>query len=68
MDLHTCDHLILPCSLARGTSDFKTSKLTLHTLTAIELAEIFTDAEFETKGTLGKTAEVTCKGIGLNRQ
>jgi len=68
VDLHTCDHLILPCSLARGTSDFKTSKLTLHTLTAIELAEIFTDAEFETKGTLGKTAEVTCKGIGLNKQ
>jgi RNA 3'-terminal phosphate cyclase (ATP) len=67
VDLHTCDHLILPCSLAEGTSNFKTSKLTLHTLTAVKLAEIFTDVEVDINGTLGETAEITCKGIGLNR-
>jgi RNA 3'-phosphate cyclase len=67
VDLHTCDHLILPCSLAQDTSKYKTSKLSLHTLTAIKLAEIFTNSKFDIKGTLGETAEITCKGIGLNR-
>jgi RNA 3'-phosphate cyclase len=66
VDLHTCDHLILPCSLAKGTSSFKTSRLTLHTLTAIELAKIFTDATFKVSGKKNEPAEITCRGVGLN--
>ncbi|MBD3205717.1 RNA 3'-terminal phosphate cyclase [Candidatus Bathyarchaeota archaeon] len=68
VDLHTCDHLILPCSLASGTSSFKTSKLTMHTITAIELAKIFTKAKFQVTGERDEPAEITCEGIGLNRQ
>jgi len=67
VDLHTCDHLILPCSLASGTSKFKTSKLTMHTLTAIELAKTFTDATFQVTGEIDEPAEIICKGIGLKR-
>lgn len=67
VDFHTCDHLILPCSLASGTSRFKTSRLTMHTLTAIELAKIFTKATFQVKGERDDPAEITCKGIGLKR-
>ncbi|MCW4049691.1 MAG: RNA 3'-terminal phosphate cyclase [Candidatus Bathyarchaeota archaeon] len=64
VDYHTSDHLILPCSLARGQSSFKTSRLTLHTLTAIELAKMFTGAEFKVSGREGKPATILCNGVG----
>ena len=67
VDLHTTDHLILPCSLARGESRFITSRLTLHTLTAVELAKVFTDAEFSVQGGMGKPATITCVGAGHRR-
>lgn len=66
VDYHTADNLILPCSLATGKSVFKTSKLTLHTLTAIELAKIITGAEFKIDGERDETGTVVCHGIGKN--
>ncbi len=42
VDQHTADNLILPCSLAIGTSSFTVSRLTMHTLTAVEVAKRIT--------------------------
>jgi len=67
VDLHTADHMILPCSLAEGESRFTASRLTLHTLTAVELAKRFTDAEFSVKGGRGQPATITCLGAGHRR-
>lgn len=66
-DLHTADHLILPVSLAEGESEFSTSELTLHTLTAIELAKTFTGCSFVVDGEMGQPAKIKCKGIGLTK-
>ena len=60
VDPHTADQLILPMSLAEGESSFTTSELTLHTLTAVRLAEIFTGASFRVDGGEGRQSRVTC--------
>jgi RNA 3'-terminal phosphate cyclase (ATP) len=65
VDKHTADHLILPCSLAEGVSEFKVSEITLHTLTAIEMARVFTDSEITVKGNIGKPGAINVQGIGL---
>jgi RNA 3'-phosphate cyclase len=67
VDLHTSDHMILPCSLAEEESRFTTSRLTLHTLTAVELAKTFTDAEFSVQGSRGQPATITCVGTRHKR-
>lgn len=67
VDRHTADHLILPCSLAEGTSKFKASEITLHTLTAIEMARVFTDSKVKVEGKLGKPGTITIEGIGLRK-
>jgi RNA 3'-phosphate cyclase len=63
VDIHTADHLILPCSLARGESIFKTSSTSLHTLTAIKLAEKIVGASFCLEKTSEKLREIRCKGV-----
>jgi len=68
VDLHTSDHMILPCSLAEGESSFSTSRLTLHTLTAVELAKMFTGAEFRVMGREGQPATISCTGAGHTRK
>lgn len=67
LDQHTADHLILPASLAGGVSFFRTSLITLHTLTAIEVAKLFTEARFEVSGEEGEIGTIRVEGIGLNR-
>jgi len=68
VDLHTTDSLVLWCSLAEGESRFTTSKLTTHTVTAMELARIITGAEFVVEGELGKPATISCLGVGLKNR
>ncbi len=63
VDYHTADHLILPCSLAGGESTFKASRLSLHTLTAIRLAEMIVGAEFQVEENTGGSGTVKCKGV-----
>lgn len=65
VDKHTADNLVLWCSLAYGESVYTTSRLTMHTRTAIELAKMFTDAEFEVEGEPDGFARIRCRGIGL---
>jgi len=65
VDLHTADNLIIWCSLIKGESIFRMSELTLHTLTAVKLAEMITEARFEVEGSLGKPSLIKCRGTGL---
>ncbi|MGC8850114.1 MAG: RNA 3'-terminal phosphate cyclase [Candidatus Bathyarchaeia archaeon] len=65
VDLHTADNLIIWCSLANGDSVFRTSRLTLHTETAIELAKLLGGAEFKVEGQRDGTAIIRCRGVGL---
>ena len=64
VDRNTGDHLILPCSLADGVSEFRVSELTLHTLSAIEMAKKFTGCNVVVDGKIGKPARVEITGIG----
>ncbi len=64
VDRNTGDHLVLPCSLADGVSMFKVSKLTMHTLSAIEMAKTFTDCTVDVDGKIGKPARIEIMGIG----
>ncbi len=62
VDMHTADNLILPCSLAAGTSSFTVSRITLHLLTAAEIARRFTGARIEIDGAEDKPGRVTVEG------
>ena len=64
VDKHTGDHLVLPCSLADGVSMFRVSELTMHTLSAIEMAKVFTDCTVDVDGKIGKPARIEIMGIG----
>jgi RNA 3'-phosphate cyclase len=66
VDLHTADNLIIWCSLATGDSAYTASSLTMHTLTAIELAKIFTNARFEVEGGPSGAARIQCNGMDLS--
>ena len=68
LDRHTADHLILPASLADGESVFRTSLITLHTLTAIEIAKVFTDASFRVDGREGEPGTIRVEGVGLSNK
>jgi RNA 3'-terminal phosphate cyclase (ATP) len=68
VDRHTTDHLILPTSLADGTSILNTSQITLHTLTAIEVAKLFTEARFSVKGKIGEPGTIKIQGIKQKNQ
>ena len=68
LDQHTADHMILPASLAEGVSVFRTNLITLHILTAIEVAKLFTDARFQVTGREGEPGTIKVKGIGLHNQ
>ena len=58
VDPHTADHLVVLSSLARGETRFKTSALTSHINTALELAELFTGRKPRVSGGLDRPAEI----------
>jgi RNA 3'-terminal phosphate cyclase (ATP) len=64
VDLHTADNLILPCSLASGTSSFTVSRLTMHTLTAVEVAKLVAGVKITVGGAEGKLGKITIEGRG----
>jgi len=68
LDRHTADHMILPASLAEGTSVFRTSLISLHTLTAIEIAKVFTESKFKVIGREGEPGTISVEGIGFRNQ
>ena len=62
VDLHTADNLILPCSLASGTSSFTVSRLTMHTLTAVEVAKMIVGVKITVEGTEGNKGKIIIEG------
>ena len=65
VDLHTADNLILPCSLASGTSSFTVSRLTMHTLTAVEVAKMVAGVKITVEGTEGNPGKIIIEGRGI---
>ena len=68
VDVHLADQLVVWMSLADGASKILASKLSLHTLTAIEVCKIFLGARFEVEGRLGEKTLITCHGVGLKNR
>ncbi|MFW9830231.1 MAG: RNA 3'-terminal phosphate cyclase [Candidatus Thorarchaeota archaeon] len=64
VDRYQADMLIPYIALAKGASSLTISELTMHTVTNIQIAEHFLDIKFSVKGTLGKPAQISVKGIG----
>ncbi|MCX6641799.1 MAG: RNA 3'-terminal phosphate cyclase [Candidatus Bathyarchaeota archaeon] len=65
VDQHTADNLILPCSLASGESQFTVSLLTLHTLTAVEIARSILNIEISVEGREKQKGRIIIKGAGI---
>jgi len=59
------DQIIIFMALAEGKSTVRTGPLTLHTKTAIWVAEQLTDAKFEIDEDSSGTITITCQGIGF---
>ena len=60
------DQLIIFMALASGRSRMRTGPLTLHTETAIDIAEKFTGVKFEVKKDSGDSFLIECEGMGLD--
>ncbi len=67
VDRYTGDNIILWASLASGKTDFTVSELTEHTLTAIKLAQIFTDADIKVDN-IERGARIQISGIGFRNR
>ena len=65
VDKYLADQIIVYMSLADGISKIRTTELTLHTLTCIEISKRVLGTNFSIEGELGNQATITCKGIGL---
>jgi len=64
VDEHLQDQLIVFMALAKGVSRVRVDELTLHTQTAIWVAEKLTDAKFTTTSQSDGTNIIECQGIG----
>jgi len=61
IDYHLADQLILWMSLSDFPSIIDTTKITLHTITNIEIVKKFTGAEFIVDGQEGKPGTISCE-------
>lgn len=68
MDFHVQDQLIIFMALARGVSRIRCNlPLTMHTKTAIHIAELLTEAKFSITEE-GSTGIIECVGIGYENE
>ncbi|XP_037046686.1 RNA 3'-terminal phosphate cyclase isoform X2 [Bradysia coprophila] len=67
VDDHVQDQLIIFMALANGLSRIRTGPLTLHTKTAIHIAELITNVKFTVLED-GSTNVIECNGIGLENK
>lgn len=67
VDRHMSDILIPYLAVAQGKSEFRTSQVTMHTVTNAKIAELVSGAEIRIDGELGNPGTVTVNGIGLRR-
>ena len=66
VDVHHTDQLILFMALAKGNSEIYSSEISLHTLTAIEVAKMIIGANFNVQGAKGEPGFISAQGIGLS--
>ena len=66
VDEHLQDQLVLFQAVADGKSCVKVGELTLHTKTAIYIAELLTKAKFNIIALGNGCGEIECKGFGYN--
>jgi RNA 3'-terminal phosphate cyclase (ATP) len=64
VDPHLADQLALYCALARGSSSYTTSEVTLHLTTVLTVIRTFLAVNCELNGGLGETGTVRLDGIG----
>lgn len=65
VDRHMSDILIPYLAVAQGTSEFRTSEITMHTITNARIVKLLSGAEVRIEGELGNPGTVTVRGIGL---
>ncbi|MCS7145638.1 MAG: RNA 3'-terminal phosphate cyclase [Nitrososphaerota archaeon] len=65
IDKHLADQLIIWMALADGESRIRTSAITSHTATGVDVVGSLTGAEFGVKEEGPKGALISCRGIGL---
>jgi RNA 3'-phosphate cyclase len=65
VDRHMSDILIPYLAVADGNSDFRTSVITMHTITNARIAELVSGAKITVHGEVGKPGTVRVEGIGL---
>ncbi|XP_053687848.1 RNA 3'-terminal phosphate cyclase [Sabethes cyaneus] len=68
VDRHVQDMLVVLMALADGYSKIKTEPLTLHTQTAIYVAELMTNAKFTVSEQEDGSFIIDCVGIGIKNQ
>lgn len=66
LDENAADQLIIFASLAQGTSEMLIEEPSLHTMTAIYVAEKLTDAKFSITPQKGGLSLVRCWGAGIS--
>lgn len=67
VDPYLSDQLVLPMALARGVSSFKTTEITGHLLTNLDVIGEFLDVDFRVDGEPGFPGDVTITGAGVTR-
>jgi RNA 3'-terminal phosphate cyclase len=65
VDRHMSDILIPYLAVADGSSEFRTSLITMHTITNARIAELVSGAKITIDGELGNPGIVRVKGISL---
>jgi RNA 3''-terminal phosphate cyclase len=68
VDNYMQDQLIILMALARGKSRIKTGNITLHTKTAIHVAETMSHARFNIVDNKDGTHIIECDGIGFENR
>ena len=65
VDVHHTDQLIIFMALAKGVSEIYSSEISLHGLTAMDVARKIIGAEFQVEGKEGTPGIIKAEGIGL---
>lgn len=68
VDKHLGDQLVIWACLAEGTSQYRVTSLTKHTITSLELCRLLPNCRVEIEGSENKPATITIEGIGLRRE
>ena len=66
VDAYLADQLIVPMAIADGISELRTSKVTLHLITNIEVVKLFLPVEIAVSGEIGVPGTIRIAGAPLS--